>query len=92
MYCTGRATGCLFSYQQLGAFSAAVYTNAPLSSLRAPGVTFAGTSLAVPHEVDHWDPVSQQVIRYDSAVAAPPHGFGAHDGATLVASQCLQFL
>ena len=36
--------------------------------------------------------MSQQVIRDNSAVAAPPHGFGAHDGATLVASQCLQFL
>jgi hypothetical protein len=75
--------GCSFSYQQLGAFSAAGYTNAPLGSLRAPGVS---------HEVDNWDPVRQQVVRYDSTVAAPPHGFGAHDGATLVARQCFHLL
>ena len=39
--------------------------------------------LAGPHDVGHRNPMSQQVIRDDSAVAAPPHGFGAHDGATL---------
>ena len=71
------------SYQWQGALSAAGYNNAPPWSTRAPGVIFRGNDLTVSHDVHHWDGVGQQVIRYDSAVAAPPHGFGAHDGATL---------
>ena len=48
--------------------------------------------LAVPHDVQHEEPFRQQVISDNSAVTAPPHGFGTHDDTTLVASESCQFL
>src|SRR4029453_9963029 len=40
--------------------------------------------------VEHSLPCRDQVVRNDAPVAAPPHGFGAHDGATPFVSQCAQ--
>jgi hypothetical protein len=40
----------------------------------------------------HGNPFGEKVIGDDSAVTAPPHGFGTHDDTTLVPSESCQFL
>ena len=58
--------------------------------LRA-GRELCGINLAGPHNVLDRKSLGQQIVGDDAAVAAPPHGFGAHDGAAIVAGERFQF-
>ena len=59
--------------------------------LRA-GCLLRGVDLIAPHDVHYRNSLCQQIVGNDAAVAAPPHGFSAHDGAAIVAGQRSQLL
>ena len=51
-----------------------------------------GVDLIAPHDVHYRNSLCQQIVGNDAAVAAPPHGFSAHDGAAIVAGQRSQLI
>src|SRR5690606_27269473 len=49
-----------------------------------------GVNMPFAHDVEDLHPTRKQVIRDDAAMTAPPHGFGAHAHATLLATALTQ--
>ena len=47
--------------------------------------------LRSPEDVGHQPPFRLEYVCYEGAVAAPPHGFRAHDRGALTSCKCLEF-
>ena len=48
--------------------------------------------LVVPHDVHDRNTLHQEIVCNDAPVAAPPHSFGAHDGAAIVTGKRSQLI